>query len=361
MVLHGRSIFWTCMVFLIISCSESFDVLGRYVYLDSAECIHADKDCLSKLDGDGFNSREAQHIRMSGVAFVDTADLYKYKGCPICPRCVTDEIYDDIRSHQADVVYGGDSMAVVDELDESKIPCKRTVMPLDRVKLKEIYNTLRDNGYQHSYENFESKFSGDSNYAYRKKVYDLMAENGAVEAPSYEDWIEELRFVQSKSLRELYTALKKDESKIPCKRTVILLDRVKLKEIYNTLLDGGYEQSYEEFERAFEGNNYANRKKVYDLLAQNGYVEAPSYEDWMKELHFVQSKSDMVTLGKLYTALKKDGAKLPEWNVFKAYLTAPGTKGVRHRQMFYDALKADGVKLPDTYDAFSRQLFAPKQ
>ena len=256
------------MVFLIISCSESFDVLGRYVYLDSAECIHADKDCLSKLDGDGFNSREAQHIRMSGVAFVDTADLYKYKGCPICPRCVTDEIYDDIRSHQADVVYGGDSMAVVDELDESKIPCKRTVMPLDRVKLKEIYNTL---------------------------------------------------------------------------------------------LDGGYEQSYEEFERAFEGNNYANRKKVYDLLAENGYVEAPSYEDWMKELHFVKSKSDMVTLGKLYTALKKDGAKLPEWNVFKAYLTAPGTKGVRHRQMFYDALKADGVKLPDTYDAFSRQLFAPKQ
>ena len=68
----------------------------------------------------------------------------------------------------------------------------------------------------------------------------------------------------------------------------------------------------------------------------------------------------MPNLGELYTALKKDGAKLPEWNVFKAYLTAPGTKGVRHRQQFYDALKADGVKLPDTYDAFSRELFAPK-
>lgn len=68
----------------------------------------------------------------------------------------------------------------------------------------------------------------------------------------------------------------------------------------------------------------------------------------------------MPNLGELYTALKKDGAALPEWKEFKAYLTAPGTKGVRHRQQFYDALKADGVKLPDTYDAFSRELFAPK-
>lgn len=70
-------------------------------------------------------------------------------------------------------------------------------MPIHRSKIKEIYNTLRDNGYQHSYENFESKFSGDSNYAYRKKVYDMMAENGDVEAPSYEDWMKELHFVQT--------------------------------------------------------------------------------------------------------------------------------------------------------------------
>lgn len=201
MVLHSRSIFWTCVVFLIISCSESFDVLGRYVYLDSAECIHADKDCLSKLDGDGFNSREAQHIRMSGVAFVDTADLYKYKGCPICPRCVTDEIYDDIRSHQADVVYGGDSMAVVDELDESKIPCKRAVMPMQRKKLKIIFNALKEDGFEdgfidESYENFEKWFSDNRNYAGRKGVYNFLLANGArVEniGATYEEFMMRIR------------------------------------------------------------------------------------------------------------------------------------------------------------------------
>lgn len=297
MVLHSRSIFWTCVVFLIISCSESFDVLGRYVYLDSAECIHADKDCLSKLDGDGFNSREAQHIRMSGVAFVDTADLYKYKGCPICPRCVTDEIYDDIRSHQADVVYGGDSMAVVDELDESKIPCKRTVMPLDRVKLKEIYNTLKSGGFERTYDDFESRFAGSNNYSYRKKIYDLMSAYGDVEAPSYEDWMKELHFVQSKSdmvaLRERYTALKKDESKIPCKRAVMPMQRKKLKIIFNALKEDGFEdgfidESYENFEKWFSDNrNYAGRKGVYNFLLANGArVEniGATYEEFMMRI-----------------------------------------------------------------------------
>lgn len=88
------------------------------------------------------------------------------------------------------------------------------------------------------------------------------------------------------------------------------LDRSKLKKIYNTLLDGGYEQSYEEFERAFEGNNYANRKKVYDLLMDNGGTAenlGGSYEEFMSRLYFKDGKSpgSRVTLDKKAPAPKK--------------------------------------------------------
>ena len=87
------------------------------------------------------------------------------------------------------------------------------------------------------------------------------------------------------------------------------LDRSKLKKIYNTLLDGGYEQSYEEFERAFEGNNYANRKKVYDLLMDNGGTAenlGGSYEEFMSRLYFKDGKSpgSRVTLDKKAPAPK---------------------------------------------------------
>ena len=64
------------------------------------------------------------------------------------------------------------------------------------------------------------------------------------------------------------------------------LDRNKLKQLYSTLQKGGYSQSYDQFENGFTGNNnYANRKKVYDLLSANGAQIGNSYEDFMKRIY----------------------------------------------------------------------------
>lgn len=64
------------------------------------------------------------------------------------------------------------------------------------------------------------------------------------------------------------------------------LDRNKLKQLYSTLQKGGYSQSYDQFENGFTGNNnYANRKKVYDLLTANGAQIGNSYEDFMKRIY----------------------------------------------------------------------------
>lgn len=70
-------------------------------------------------------------------------------------------------------------------------------MPLHRNKLKEIYGTLKSGGFERTYDDFESRFAGSNNYSYRKKIYDLMSANGDVDAPSYEDWMKELHFVQT--------------------------------------------------------------------------------------------------------------------------------------------------------------------
>lgn len=63
------------------------------------------------------------------------------------------------------------------------------------------------------------------------------------------------------------------------------LDKGKLQKIYSTLKQGGYAQSYDEFEKGFCGNdNYPNRKKVYDLLTEHGADIGSSYEDFMKKM-----------------------------------------------------------------------------
>ena len=63
------------------------------------------------------------------------------------------------------------------------------------------------------------------------------------------------------------------------------IDRSKLKQVYNTLKGGGYEQDYDSFKRGFLGNgNYKNRKQVYDLLSQNGAQIGSSYEEFMKHM-----------------------------------------------------------------------------
>lgn len=75
--------------------------IGKYVYIDESRCIHTDKDCVSKLQ-DGFNSREAQMLKLQGVEFVDTSKLYLYRGFNMCPRCVSDEQYSKINALMGD-------------------------------------------------------------------------------------------------------------------------------------------------------------------------------------------------------------------------------------------------------------------
>ena len=63
------------------------------------------------------------------------------------------------------------------------------------------------------------------------------------------------------------------------------LDNNKLHKLYSTLQQGGYTQSYDEFEKGFTGdNNYPNRKKVYDLLTEHGADIGSSYEEFMGKM-----------------------------------------------------------------------------
>ena len=63
------------------------------------------------------------------------------------------------------------------------------------------------------------------------------------------------------------------------------LDNSKLKKVYATLQQGGYEQDYDTFVKGFTGNDhYENRKKVYDLLTANGAQIGNSYEDFMQKM-----------------------------------------------------------------------------
>lgn len=69
-------------------------------------------------------------------------------------------------------------------------------MAIDRTKLKQIHNLLAQNGFAQDYSTFEKKFAGNANYGNRKKVYDLITENGGDIGGSYEDFMKRL---QSKS------------------------------------------------------------------------------------------------------------------------------------------------------------------
>lgn len=69
-------------------------------------------------------------------------------------------------------------------------------MAIDRTKLKQIHNLLAQNGFAQDYDTFEKKFAGNANYGNRKKVYDLITENGGDIGGSYEDFMKRL---QSKS------------------------------------------------------------------------------------------------------------------------------------------------------------------
>lgn len=52
---------------------------------------------------------------------------------------------------------------------------------------------MAENGYTQDYNTFEKKFTGDSNYANRKAVYDLFTQNGADLGGSYEEFMRKLQ------------------------------------------------------------------------------------------------------------------------------------------------------------------------
>lgn len=64
-----------------------------------------------------------------------------------------------------------------------------------------------------------------------------------------------------------------------------MIDITRLKQVYATLQKGGYSQDFDTFRKGFAGNeNYANRKKVYDLLSANGAQIGKTYEEFMQNM-----------------------------------------------------------------------------
>lgn len=64
-----------------------------------------------------------------------------------------------------------------------------------------------------------------------------------------------------------------------------MIDIKRLKQVYATLQQGGYNQDFDTFKKGFTGNeNYANRKRVYDLLSANGAQIGKSYEEFMQNM-----------------------------------------------------------------------------
>ena len=66
-------------------------------------------------------------------------------------------------------------------------------MAIDRSKLQRMHKLMAENGYTQDYNTFEKKFTGESNYANRKKVYDLFTQNGADLGGSYEEFMRKLQ------------------------------------------------------------------------------------------------------------------------------------------------------------------------
>lgn len=64
-----------------------------------------------------------------------------------------------------------------------------------------------------------------------------------------------------------------------------MIDIKRLKQVYATLQQGGYNQDFDTFKKGFTGNeNYANRKQVYDLLSANGAQIGKTYEEFMQNM-----------------------------------------------------------------------------
>lgn len=63
------------------------------------------------------------------------------------------------------------------------------------------------------------------------------------------------------------------------------IDNTKLKQLYDTLKQGGYKKDYNNFRTKFLGNeNYPYRQKVYNLLSENGEDYGSTYGEFMQRM-----------------------------------------------------------------------------
>ena len=105
---------------------------------------------------------------------------------------------------------------------------------------------------------------------------------------------------------------------------------------------------------------YKNRKALYDDLKSQGYLQSPTYEEWMRRMGLHAVKQAKKPLKTLYNSLKADNYDVPDnYESFERTLTAPGAVGTNNRIKLYGSLKADNYDVPDTYESFAKTLFAP--
>ena len=66
-------------------------------------------------------------------------------------------------------------------------------MALDSKKLKELHEGLKKCGYTQDYDTFVKGFTGKKNYSNRKRVYDILTEQGARIGKSYEEFMQKMQ------------------------------------------------------------------------------------------------------------------------------------------------------------------------
>lgn len=135
------------------------------------------------------------------------------------------------------------------------------------------------------------------------------------------------------------------------------IDRTKLKQIHNLLAQNGFAQDYSTFEKKFAGNaNYGNRKKVYDLITENGGDIGGSYEDFMKRLQSKPKPKQQSTKPQTTAqrAMQMGGRQLPKPK------NVPSNASPFVKSLYAKDLKERGEQQPTDYVSKREDYTSPK-
>ena len=81
-------------------------------------------------------------------------------------------------------------------------------------------------------------------------------------------------------------------------------DTTKVRKIYDTLAENGYEQDWGTFQKGFYGNeNTRNRQKIYDLLKENGGDVGATYNEFMQRLEAPAATANIGKVGRNLAAI----------------------------------------------------------